>query len=496
MVKEKLNFSNEDKIKIGNMLSKDGLSNDEINEILNCEYSSFDSHDEMEMLFGKGNYQNILEKLSNGYKMEELPKLNVNEKEIQEFNSMLEKNNITVENAKAIHQYTDGSNMILGIKRGEDRTKIQEGIIEQLSKSLNERGISQEKIKEVQEFVKGLDYERPVYENYEKINDYSIQGNLPNACKASINKSVQSMDRFNHIDETVAELDDALSKTQLINSMKVYRAVKGNSLKELYQVEDLSELKGKSLQNKGQTSTSPLYDSSFAKYDTYDAVFEIFAPRGSKGSYITQLSDYGKAEQEVLMNPNDLYITDVSEIVDKNGKNKTILKALMLSKEKECYKGIDKTSEPNIELQEQNQRGEVLQNNIDNTNLPMKQSRFSKFYNQIRAKFSKYNERKMNKKEAKKQNKNEKEDIEKSQPKEKKSWELEPEEKERIQKNTAQIAKRHRENMEKAKEEKQNTNEVAEGYKTQEENQQIFNQQQIQQQQMQQPIADFGGMEL
>ena len=51
---------------------------------------------------------------------------------------------------------------------------------------------------------------------------------------------------------------------------------------------------------------------------------EIYAPKGTQGSYITQLSDYENTEQEVLLNPNDIYVVDVQKgVIDQNGKTKT-----------------------------------------------------------------------------------------------------------------------------------------------------------------------------
>lgn len=85
------------------------------------------------------------------------------------------------------------------------------------------------------------------------------------------------------------------------------------------------------------TSTSPIYDSSFAKYDEYDIIIEIYAPKWTQGLYMTQLSDYDTAEQEVLLNSNDIYIINQNNVIDKNGKPKTILEGLLLSKNRECY---------------------------------------------------------------------------------------------------------------------------------------------------------------
>ncbi len=141
------------------------------------------------------------------------------------------------------------------------------------------------------------------------------------------------MNSLNHIDETLYYLDDALSKSIIPKAIKVYRAIKtkGNATLDI--------LNGKHSNNEGYISTSPLYDSSFAKYDDYDTVLELFVPSGSKGIFITPLSDYDTVEQEVLFGPSNIYYTDVQHgVIDKNGKLKTIVKAILVSKDKDLQK--------------------------------------------------------------------------------------------------------------------------------------------------------------
>ena len=63
---------------------------------------------------------------------------------------------------------------------------------------------------------------------------------------------------------------------------------------------------------------------------------------------ISSFSNYDTAEEEILLNSNNLYIIDViSNVIDKNGKIKTIVKSSILSKDKTCYKGIKKKSRRN-----------------------------------------------------------------------------------------------------------------------------------------------------
>ena len=314
--------------------------------------------------------------------------------------------------------------------------------------------------------------------------------NVPRNCYPSICTAVKGMDSLEHIDTTLANLDEGLSKSRLPQSMKLFRAIKTNG--EI----NSEDYIGKSMNNKGYTSTSPLYDSSFAKYDDYDTVMEIYVPKGTQGSYITQLSDYEKTEQEVLLNPNDIYVVDVKKgVIDQNGKTKTVLKGLLLSKERECYKGIDKQQETEKNKYGQEQYDSTIQPTNNENNLPARQNRFSRFFNQIRSRFARqnYNENQnrrnlfsRNKREETQSTKITEQQISNTEQKinEKKSWELEPEEKARMQKETAQIAQKYRE-----QEEQQTptpTQELQQGDYTQ-------MQQQIP---SQQPPIVMGGMEL
>ena len=57
---------------------------------------------------------------------------------------------------------------------------------------------------------------------------------------------------------------------------------------------------------------------------------------------ISSLSNY-YYEQEVLFNSNDLFVLDCNEdYIDKNGIHKVIYTALLLSKDRSCYKDLGK----------------------------------------------------------------------------------------------------------------------------------------------------------
>lgn len=325
--------------------------------------------------------------------------------------------------------------MILGVKRGKSVDTIQEQIMLDLEETLQGRGVGQDDVEQIKQFVKSADYQKTaLHDNYDIINQYMTKKGLPANSFVCARSAMQSMDRCTHIDETIAQLEDGIGKTNLPKSMKLYRAVKSEYLtKGLKDGESLDSLIGKQISNKGQTSTSPLYDSSFASLDDYDTVFEIYAPQGTRGSYIAELSAYDSTEQEVLLNPNDLYITGVQTgVIDKNGKTKNILQALCLSKDRECYKEFAEL-EQSTEIQNQNQEQSKEQpQNESSQNLPTKQNIFAQFFNKIRAKFIKKQELDSSKAVDKE---GQTLDVSKnSTNSEKKPWDLEPEKKQKYNK--------------------------------------------------------------
>ena len=433
---QKINIVQEEVRRLSAILQSQGFSKDSINEILYGNYSSFNDLTDLEVAFGRiKKHNNVLEKLSDGYTMDELECQGVSSQKILAFRTMLKSNNLSVDTAKAIYQYSVDSTMISKVQGGIAKEQILTKIMSDLSKSLQYRSVPESEITKLLNFVCGLDYQSPLHSNYDIANEYMEQMGFQQNAHVSVRSSMQSIDRCTHIDETIAALEDGLGSTHLSTSMKLYRAVKSSYLeKGLEEGEDLSSLVGKSISNKGQTSTSPLYDFSFASLDDYDTVFEIYTPKGSRGAYIAELSAYDKIEQEVLLNPNDLYIIGVQiGVTDKNGKKKNVLQALCLSKDRECYKGF---------LQQQDKSQDINQEysqSAHSDNLPTKQNRFSKFFSQVRERLAR------NKNQ---QSQSESTYSQQAKPKEKKFWELEPEERPIIQNETAEIAQKHREEEE------------------------------------------------
>ena len=162
------------------------------------------------------NYQDILRELADGYTIEELPERGIKPENLEIFKRDLADNNLTVENLKAINQYSNGSNMILGVKRNlVEKSTIRQNIHTQLNESLQARGLNKETIDNISNYINDLDYSKPLHENYDILRNNIDSLDLPGSSKASMFTATKNMNNLNHIDETINSLDDALSKSYI-----------------------------------------------------------------------------------------------------------------------------------------------------------------------------------------------------------------------------------------------------------------------------------------
>ncbi len=338
-MKEHLNLKKDEELKLVNFLLSNGLTTEEIAKIINDEYQAYDESN----LVLDNDYLDIILEIANGYTLEQITvQQKIRAAKIFDFKKYLEQNNLNVDIVKALNRYTSGSNMILGIKRGVSKQKIYEHIQRDFQNRMLSYGFAQDDIIKISEYLKNLNYTLPLYQNYALTKEFLKPFNLANKYIAAVLSTVNNLDSYYHIEETILNLDQGL-KSWLPKSMILYRAIKpdfvANMLKE---DNNYLNLIGQQIEEIGYTSTSPIYASSFAKYKDYSLVLEIFAPQGTEGILISPFSSYGDAEQEVLLNANDLFIFDVvPNVIDANGQTKIICKCLALSKEKIGYKNLN-----------------------------------------------------------------------------------------------------------------------------------------------------------
>ena len=111
--------------------------------------------------------------------------------------------------------------------------------------------------------------------------------------------------------DKINQIESALDKFELKENILVYRKVNFDAVGHY----DLTQLVGKDVIDKGFMSTSLLEEGFTA---SEDVIMEIVVPKGSKGAYINDLSNFQNKEYEFLLQRNTkLKITKVSKQGDQ-----------------------------------------------------------------------------------------------------------------------------------------------------------------------------------
>lgn len=266
------------------------------------------------------NYANILQSLNDGYTIEELPDLGIRQSEIQAFLQYIDNAGLTVDNAKALNMYSYNSETILAIKNDtKSAYEIESDIRASAAELLEQRGLTTPQINKALGFVEDVDYNRPLHQNYAEAKEFFTEHEIPKSALPTINTAIKETDTVRRAEDIVSEIDDALSKSRLSESTDLYRAIR------LPGADSSNVLETLVVDNPGYTSTSPEYESSFAKYDDYNVVLKMHAPEGIHGIALEPFSDYDSVEKEVLLGANKLEVSSVSDVVNDNGNDKVLI---------------------------------------------------------------------------------------------------------------------------------------------------------------------------
>ena len=196
MSSERIQMSPEQAQRISNMLQSQGIPQSEIDQIIDGEYETYSTEYDIESSLGSlKNYGDVLEKLSDGYTMDELQTEGISTQKIQEFQEMLQERNLTVDGAKSIYQYSVGSNMILGVKRGVTKDANQRPNYARFRELITNKGVPQTDIETMKQFIKNTDYQETLHSNYDRANEYMEQMGIQPKARISVRSAMQSMDR-------------------------------------------------------------------------------------------------------------------------------------------------------------------------------------------------------------------------------------------------------------------------------------------------------------
>lgn len=275
----------------------------------------------------KPNFSDICFYLWEGDTLESLQEMG-SSLNLKQFQTYLKENNMALEEAIAINQYSVNSNITLGLAR---KTATVEQIKENIFKDMKEsykKTIIPEELDNVcqmgRDFLENVDFSQPVKDikkeamNFAKTNGFNYEPLL---------KSIEDLMHLNQAPELNKQLTSILDRYKLEEDTVLYRAVKSS-----YLPKKPEEMIGETIKNEYATSTTYDAKGGFIQNKEMDLVFQINVPKGTKGLDIEQLSSFRK-EKEVLLGGHMLKINDYRY----NG-DKTILMCDLLPLEKEQKK--------------------------------------------------------------------------------------------------------------------------------------------------------------
>lgn len=346
---------------IKKILIKEGFDKHQIGVILN-KYTSFNKMEDLRS--GKHNqprYKEVMCKLYDGAQIDELENISEHQDDIEKLKGFLKQNKISMQDALSLYDYSTGSSSILNLKRKMNNLEIymcelDENLYKNLKKieKIYAFDCSRENVNRFINFAKNIDYNISIEKCKILMHKYINENNLPKVTHSLFMKYVQDLAEYYSVAPTINSLDESL-KNQLPYNIILYRAVSTDFIfcKNGFS-NNFKNLVGKKIEDMGYTSTSMLYETSFARYLGYPIVFKILAPKASQGFNITPISDF-HYENEVLLNSNDLFIIDCNEnFVDEKGYKKILFTALLLSKDRECYRGLSKKARKEKIVDEEN----------------------------------------------------------------------------------------------------------------------------------------------
>lgn len=314
-----------DKKILNSILKKENFNSSQIEAFLNGKYETF------------GNaftaYKQIIDYYRAGYTTEEI-KL-YNPVLLAEFEKCIKSKNLDLDEIIEMNRWSTDHEEILLTKR-ESSYIAEHTHKTELITYLKKCGVSQNDIIKIVDFAKSLLKEN-TDNMFAAVNEFLRENNLPITFSLPIK---QFINRQKTLGDTVKSLEKSL-KNQLAYNSVFYRVVDKKFMqKYLKDIGGKINLIGSKIEDTGFTSTSYKLDCTYREFAEDDIVIKIFAPKGSQGIDISAFSKF-PTEFEFLFNSNDLYIFDFGANSEAKGNNKkTVLYAMLLSKDRECYKEV------------------------------------------------------------------------------------------------------------------------------------------------------------
>ena len=341
------NLRENDKKMLKNALTNENFNQGQINAFLDNEYDERYIADIHEFRYVIELYRS---NMTENYIMARVGKETFNA-----FQNFLKENELSIDDAMQIYRWSMDHNEILKIKRNNASKTMS--YKDYFFQTLSRFGLAKNDILNIYGFAKELSKINDIEKIQNNIMTFLRENRYSIALCTTLLKFVESQQS---LEGTVDSLEKSLTN-QISRNIVVYRVIDQTYLQKFIdKIGGEKNIIGSKMEDKGFTSTSFRENNMFRELNADNSVLiKIFVPKGSQGLEIAGFSKY-PYEYEILFNSNDLLLFDYDDnFVDKDGKTKTLLHAMLLSKDRNCYKDISKDEKTNIaetyETEEENE---------------------------------------------------------------------------------------------------------------------------------------------
>lgn len=235
----------------------------------------------------------------------------------------------------ALHFYAEGQYEVLQLKR---ENSTLNGLFDEAEnklmfdlKSCKKANLTEKEIETAKKIVRAVkrDLSKNLFTEFEWIEKLGLGDFTP--CFSYFAYTCSEIAKAYKI---IPFMDKAL-KNQLIGNTILYRGISKEYIEEYFGTQDLKSIVGRTMKDKGYSSTSLLFNSSYGYNSPIFVTLKLYVPKGTEGLDVTNFSSFD-TENEILLNSNEIYIMDYKEY----SPNCIILTCFVLSKNIECYKDI------------------------------------------------------------------------------------------------------------------------------------------------------------
>lgn len=260
------------------------------------ELTAINNQDYCELCTSNGDISYLLSMLNDGHELTDESQAKVA--------THLQSVGMTLDEALAFNILSESTEYIKDFLQNGNTKESVDKILKELHDTLKSCDTHHKNIRKILDVITGLDYDKPLYQLYQKAFDGVTYRVEDSAAKTSVFAAIRNIRLCYHMEEICNNIFSVLKRSATEHPLILYRAEKKYP-------------KGDFVHRPNFISASKSLDASFAKYeDKYHVIYTLYVPIGVNCVDISSLSNYS-LEEEVVLAGCDIYILHREDVDGK-----------------------------------------------------------------------------------------------------------------------------------------------------------------------------------